>query len=64
MKVNVGSADRAVRIAAGLILIGLALSGSVGAWGYIGVIPLMTGLFRFCPAYSVIGANTCGLPKQ
>ena len=59
MKVNVGNVDRAVRIVAGLALIGLAVAGSIGPWGYIGVVPLLTGLMRVCPAYSLLGVNTC-----
>jgi hypothetical protein len=59
MKINVGTLDRALRIGAGVVLIGLAAAGVVGAWGYIGVIPLATGLFRFCPLYSVLGLNSC-----
>jgi hypothetical protein len=59
MKINVGTVDRTLRIGAGVVLIGLAAAGVVGAWGYIGVIPLATGLFRFCPLYSVLGLNTC-----
>lgn len=64
MKFNVGSVDRVLRIAAGLVLIGLAVSGSVGPWGYIGIVPLLTGLIRFCPAYSLLGVNTCSSGKQ
>jgi hypothetical protein len=64
MKLNIRSADRVVRIAAGLVLIGLAVSGSVGPWGYIGIVPLLTGLIRFCPAYSLLGVNTCSSGKQ
>ena len=63
MKVNVGSVDRAVRIVAGAVLIGLAATVTIGLWGYIGIVPLATGLFRFCPAYTLIGANTCPLKK-
>ena len=47
MKVNVGSADRVLRIVAGAVLIGLAATGTVGLWGYLGVVPLATGLLRF-----------------
>jgi len=43
-----------------LVLIGLAATGTVGVWGWIGVVPLATGLFRFCPAYPLLGINTCG----
>ncbi len=59
MKANVGSLDRALRIAAGAILILLALAQMIGPWGWIGVVPLLTGVFRFCPAYSVLGIRTC-----
>jgi hypothetical protein len=59
MNVNVGSVDRVVRIVAGIALIGLALAGTIGPWGYIGVIPLLTGFVRVCPAYSLLGINTC-----
>lgn len=56
---NVGGLDRLLRIVAGLVLIALALTGTVGVWGWIGVVPLATGLFRFCPAYTLLGVKTC-----
>jgi hypothetical protein len=59
MEINVGSADRALRVGAGAVLIGLAVMGVIGTWGYVGVVPLLTGLFRFCPAYRVFGLTTC-----
>ena len=59
MKANVGTIDRALRVALGIILIGLTVSGAIGVWGWIGVVPLATGIFRFCPAYSLLGLNTC-----
>lgn len=59
MKTNIGTFDRSLRIAVGLILIGLGLSGVIGWWGLIGLVPLATGLFRSCPAYSLLGINTC-----
>ena len=58
MKCNVGGVDRVLRIAVGMVLIGLAASGAVGVWGWIGVVPLATGLFKFCPAYTLLGVNT------
>ena len=66
MQINVGSADRIIRIVAGAALILLALMGTIGAWGWIGIVPLLTGIFRFCPAYSLLGMNTCKLnpPSQ
>ena len=64
MKVNVGGADRILRIVVGLALILLALSGQIGAWGWIGVVPLATGLFRMCPLYTVLGMNTCPMSQK
>ena len=64
MKANVGTIDRVLRVVAGVALIGLAASGTVGMWGYIGVVPLLTGLFRFCPLYPLIGMNTCPMEKR
>jgi hypothetical protein len=64
MKTNVGTIDRVLRVVAGLVLIGLAASGTVGMWGYIGVVPLLTGMFRFCPLYPLIGMNTCPMEKR
>jgi len=63
MKTNIGTFDRALRIAVGLILIGLSLSGAIGWWGLIGLVPLATGLFRTCPAYSLLGINTCKIKR-
>ena len=59
MNKNVGTLDRTVRIVAGLALIGATLAGMIGAWGWIGVVPLATGVFRFCPAYLPFGLSTC-----
>lgn len=59
MKCNVGGMDRALRIIVGLVLMGLAFTESVGSWGYIGIIPLLTGLFGFCGAYTLFGLNSC-----
>lgn len=63
MKANVGSIDRIVRIAIGLALIAAALSGAIGAWGWLGLVPLATGVFRFCPAYLPFGMSTCSTKK-
>ena len=64
MKVNVGSADRALRIVGGAVLIGLDATGTIGLWGFLGVVPLATGLFRFCPAYLPFGFKTCSTPRR
>lgn len=62
MQANVGSVDRFLRIAIGLALIGLAAAGRIGPWGWIGVLPLVTGIVRVCPAYSVLRVKTCPSP--
>jgi hypothetical protein len=59
MTKNVGTADRIIRIIAGLALIGLTLAGTIGVWGWIGVVPLATALLGWCPAYSLVGIKTC-----
>jgi Protein of unknown function (DUF2892) len=64
MKLNVGGIDRILRIAAGIALIALAATHTVGVWGYIGVVPLLTGIFKFCPAYTLLGMNTCPMEKK
>lgn len=64
MKLNVGGIDRALRVVVGIVLIALAATGVVGAWGWIGVVPLATGLFRLCPIYSMLGLNTCPLERR
>ena len=63
MKCNSGGIDRILRVIAGLTLIALTLSGTLGAWGWIGVVPLLTGIFGVCPAYILLGVNTCGVKK-
>lgn len=55
MQNNVGSMDKSLRIAVGLALITLALTGTIGLWGWVGVIPLATGVFNFCPGYRFLG---------
>ena len=59
MKANVGNTDRIVRILIGLVLVGLAATGSIGLWGWLGVVPLATGLVGWCPPYAVLGISTC-----
>jgi hypothetical protein len=60
MKMNVGGADKMVRIAAGVILLSLTvfLEGSARWLGLIGLLPLVTGLVGYCPLYAVLGLNT------
>lgn len=59
MKANVGTIDRVIRILVGLGLIGATLAGAIGAWGWLGLIPLATGIVRICPAYLPFGLSTC-----
>jgi hypothetical protein len=63
MKLNVGGTDRIVRIVAGLALIGLTLNGTIGVWGWLGVVPLATGAIGWCPPYAIFGINTCSMKK-
>jgi hypothetical protein len=58
MKMNVGGADRALRIVAGVALIVLAATDTVDAWGYVGVVIAATGIFQFCPAYLPFGLSS------
>ena len=60
MKCNIGGIDRILRIAVGIVLVTLAANGIVGWWGWLGLIPLATGIFRFCPAYPLLGVSSCG----
>jgi hypothetical protein len=55
---NVGNIDRALRVVIGILLIGLAAAGQIGAWGYIGVVPLLTGAVAWCPLYRLFGWRT------
>ena len=61
MKANVGGIDKIVRLAAGLGLVAFALLSDSPArwWGVVGLVPLATGLFGFCPVYTLLGLNTC-----
>lgn len=63
MQANVGSIDRAIRIVVGLALIAATLMGAIGPWGWLGLIPLVTGVFRFCPAYLPFGVRTCAAKR-
>ncbi len=64
MKTNVGGIDRILRVVLGLVLIGLTLSGAIGVWGWIGIVPLATGLLKTCPLYSILGFNTCAVKNK
>jgi hypothetical protein len=59
MTKNIGGIERIVRIVAGLVLIALAATNTLGVWAWIGVVPVATGLIGWCPPYSLLGINTC-----
>jgi hypothetical protein len=63
MSKNVGGIDRTLRIVIGLALIAAAATGTIGLWGYIGALPLVTGLVGWCPPYAIFGFNTCSMKK-
>ena len=56
---NEGTIDRALRVLLGLVLISLVFVGPHTSWGWVGVVPLLTGLVGFCPLYRLVGINTC-----
>lgn len=64
MKINVGNIDRILRIVVGLVLIGLAATGIVGIWGWIGVVLVLTGAIKFCPIYAMLGMSSCPMEKK
>jgi Protein of unknown function (DUF2892) len=64
MTKNVGNIERAIRILAGLALMGLAATGTIGVWGWIGLAPLATGLTGWCPPYALLGFSTCAVKKD
>lgn len=63
MRTNEGGVDRALRAVAGVALLGLTATGVIGGWGWIGVVPLATAAIGWCPLYTMLGINTCGLKR-
>jgi len=61
MKRNEGNLDRVLRVVLGLVLLSLVFVGPQTPWGWVGIIPLATGLVGFCPIYRILGLNTCPL---
>ena len=60
---NEGTIDRVLRVVLGLILLALVFVGPQTPWGWIGIVPLVTGLVGFCPLYKIAGLSTCPLKK-
>lgn len=60
---NEGTIDRVLRVIVGLVLISLVFVGPQTPWGWIGVVPLLTGVIGFCPAYRILGLSTCPMKK-
>lgn len=56
---NMSGVDRVLRVIAGLVLISLVFIGPQIVWGWIGVVPLVTGFSGWCPAYTLFGIKTC-----
>ncbi len=63
MTMNEGVVDRALRIVVGLAILSLAFIGPQTPWAYLGLVPLLTGVFGFCPVYALLGIRTCRLHK-
>ncbi len=61
---NTGTVDRGIRVALGLALLTLTFAGPKTPWGFIGLLPLITGLAGTCPAYSIFGISTCPVPAK
>lgn len=64
MNKNVGGFDRLLRVVVGVLLVALAATGTVGAWGYVGIVPILTGALGWCPAYLPFGFSSCKTRSQ
>jgi len=62
-KSNIGTTDRLLRAVLGIALLALTLTGAIGAWGWIGVVPLLTAAISSCPLYTILGMSTCPMKK-
>ena len=61
---NEGMLERVIRVILGTVLLSLTIVGPMTAWGLIGIVPIVTGLFGFCPIYKIIGLSTCPLNRK
>ncbi len=63
MPTNEGNLDRALRVIAGVGILSLAFIGPQTVWGYVGLVPLITGLVGYCPLYAMLGLSTCPVKR-
>ena len=63
LKVNEHPIERGIRVILGVGLVAAAAMGSIGVWGYIGVVPILTGLMGTCPLYTLLGVSTCPVSR-
>jgi hypothetical protein len=61
---NEGMVDRSIRVILGVVLISLVFIGPQSPWGWVGLVPLITGIIGFCPLYKIIGLNTCPITHK
>ena len=64
MKTNIGNIERGIRVVGGPVPVALAATGTVGWWGWLGLVPMATGLVGWCPPYALLGINTCKVKDQ
>jgi hypothetical protein len=62
MKKNIGTAERIVRVVAGIVILSLSFVGPKSPWAYLGVLPLLSGLIGWCPPYALLGISTARAP--
>jgi len=63
MTANLGGIDHVLRVLVGVVLVALAVTGTIGAWGWIGLVPLATAALGWCPLYAALGFSTCAVKK-
>jgi len=61
---NIGNIDKILRLLIGIVGISLVFFGPQTVWGWIGLVPLLTGAISFCPLYKILGLNTCPIKSK
>lgn len=64
MQKNLGGLDKIARVSLGVILLSLTAAGIIGVWGWLGLVPLLTGMVGICPLYNLLGINSCPVSKK